>query len=252
MALRTLAPTVFALKGLMDALEAQLAKDGYELHTIFDPALSLQTSVSSIRTVRASKGLPPLEGGASNLPALGFNYNALQWQEPIGRRGKMRSPRQHSEDASKQLNYYAVLGQFDVSMGLYHNDPAVMDMYETAFTAGARFTNIKQFRVTYPAPLGTFEYYVDWGTIDEKSHSTSDVEFIALTFVARIRGTFFVLDESPNLLVDRIYLDARDWSARHIYYRVVNDREDGRTDYQEGQIPPEDYDMPAPGDFEEP
>lgn len=257
MALKTLAPTIFAVKGLMDAISKQFEKDGYELKPVFDPALSVQTSVSAIRTARAAKGLPdvipgdPGDAPASNFPALGFNYTILQWQEPIGRRGKMKTPMRHPSDPTKQLDYHSVLGQFDISMGLYHNDPAIIDMYETALTAGARLSNIKQFQVVYPEPIGPFDYYVDWGTVDEKIHSTEGAEFIALTFVARVRGVFWVLDENPNLLVDRIYLDTRDWSAKHIYHRVVRDRETGVTQIPEGQISPEEYDLPSPGDFPE-
>lgn len=182
---------------------------------VYDEELSYETALGNWRAKQQTLGT-----NAPFLPAFIFRRAALRHIEHgVGRRApycKVLKPQ-----GDNALLYKMVHGELEVNWMYVNEKMSELEKFEISYLAESGLAGNKAMNVLIPE-LGEFEYHINYDRdLSDKPVSHDDNYYKAVMGSARIRGFFFLFDQTSPL-INQIGLTIQDFNNQVFLNTTIN------------------------------
>ena len=114
-------------------------------------------------------------------------------------------PSQRIGETADALSFLCRPCEFNLVFQHYESDMILYDTFEIMYLNKASYNQVQEFTVTLPI-IGDFKFFLIWSDLDSVEHSIEDNRYIMTSGMVTVRGYFFVMQETPDALIEHINL----------------------------------------------
>lgn len=154
----------------------------------FDPSMEYIQAMSGLRSLRHSLDI----SNFTVFPLFVFNRTNLI---PVSDFNRRFSPLKKDINLGTAVSYFMKVLQCDLMFKVFSDDVIFADTFEIMYASVESVNKIKSFTVNLPE-IGDFDFYIEWGSLDESEYNKDANLYISKSFKATLKGSFFVVDET--------------------------------------------------------
>lgn len=154
----------------------------------FDPSMEYISSVGGLRSLRHSLDITNF----NVFPLFVFNRTNLI---PVPDFNRRFIPIKKDINLGTAITYFMKILQCNIMFKVFSTDVIFADTFEIMYAAVESVNKIKSFTVNLPE-IGDFEFFIEWGSLDESEYNKDANLYISKSFSATLKGSFFVVDDT--------------------------------------------------------
>jgi hypothetical protein len=191
-----------------------LPKFDHKINAVYSEELEYTAALKKFRDENSSS---PIE---NTFPLLVFKRGVLRHTDVgISRRTVTKNVVNPDMAAKKFDTFKAVFGEFDIDFLLLSDNMDDLENFEISYLSEAGQKNDKGFSYEIPG-LGSFDHYVHYNLLDDKSIEIEQNHWKGLYGSATIRGFYFVATGEAKMITE-IRASIRDQISQQMYSNII-------------------------------